>query len=91
MQQNIIPFTLESLTREDKINDFLLTTLRTQWGTDLKKLQQLYQYDLLADHRQYIESLCEQKFALLRNDTLLLTKSGKLLADKIASDLFMLP
>jgi oxygen-independent coproporphyrinogen-3 oxidase len=91
MQQNIIPFTLESLTREDKINDFLLTTLRTQWGTDLKKLQQLYQYDLLADHRQYIESLCEQKFALLQNDTLLLTKSGKLLADKIASDLFMLP
>ncbi len=91
MQQNIIPFTLESLTREDKINDFLLTTLRTQWGTDLKKLQELYQYDLLADHRQYIESLCEQKFALLRNDTLLLTKSGKLLADKIASDLFMLP
>ena len=91
MQQNIIPFTLESLTREDKINDFLLTTLRTQWGTDLKKLQELYQYDLLADHRQYIESLCEQKFALLQNDTLLLTKSGKLLADKIASDLFMLP
>jgi oxygen-independent coproporphyrinogen-3 oxidase len=90
MQQNIIPFTLESLTREDKINDFLLTTLRTQWGTDLKKLQQLYQYDLLADHEQYIKSLCEQKFALLQNDTLLLTKSGKLLADKIASDLFML-
>ncbi len=90
MQQNIIPFTLESLTREDKINDFLLTTLRTQWGTDLKKLQRLYQYDLLADHEQYIKSLCEQKFALLQNDTLLLTKSGKLLADKIVSDLFML-
>jgi oxygen-independent coproporphyrinogen-3 oxidase len=91
MQQNIIPFTFERLTREDKINDFLLTTLRTQWGTDLNKLQRLYQYDLLADHEQYINSLCEQKFALLQNDTLLLTKSGKLLADKIASDLFMLP
>lgn len=91
MQQNIIPFTFERLTREDKINDFLLTTLRTKWGTDLKKLQQLYQYDLFADHEQYIKSLCEQKFALLQNDTLLLTKSGKLLADKIASDLFMLP
>jgi oxygen-independent coproporphyrinogen-3 oxidase len=91
MQQNIIPFTFERLTREDKINDFLLTTLRTQWGTDLNKLQRLYQYDLLADHKQYINSLCEQKFALLQNDTLLLTKSGKLLADKIASDLFMLP
>lgn len=91
LQQDIIPFTLENLTREDKINDYLLTTLRTQWGTDLIKLQQLYQYDLLADHGQYIKSLCEQKFALLQNDTLQLTKSGKLLADKIASDLFMLP
>lgn len=90
MQQNIIPFTLESLTREDKINDYLLTSLRTQWGTDLRKLQLLYQYDLLADHGQYIKSLCEQKFAVLQNDTLQLTKSGKLLADKIASDLFMI-
>jgi oxygen-independent coproporphyrinogen-3 oxidase len=90
LQQNVIPFTLETLAVEDKINDYLLTTLRTHWGTDLKKLQALYGYDLLADHQQYIESLCSQKLATLENDTLLLTKRGKLLADKIASDLFVL-
>ncbi|SKC76308.1 radical SAM family heme chaperone HemW [Ohtaekwangia koreensis] len=90
LQQNIIPFTLETLAVEDKINDYLLTTLRTHWGTDLKKMKALYGYDLLADHQQYIESLCSQKLATLENDTLLLTKRGKLLADKIASDLFVL-
>ncbi len=90
LQQNVIPFTLETLAVEDKINDYLLTTLRTHWGTDLKKMQALYGYDLLADHQQYIESLCSQKLATLENDTLLLTKRGKLLADKIASDLFVL-
>ena len=90
LKQNIIPFTLETLAVEDKINDYLLTTLRTHWGTDLKKMQALYGYDLLADHQQYIESLCSQKLATLENDTLLLTKRGKLLADKIASDLFVL-
>ncbi|HEY9007539.1 MAG TPA: radical SAM family heme chaperone HemW [Ohtaekwangia sp.] len=90
IRRNIIPFTLEELTAEDKINDFLLTTLRTQWGADLKKLKTLYGYDLIFDHHAYIDSLLERKFATLENNVLVLTKAGRLLADKIASDLFLI-
>jgi oxygen-independent coproporphyrinogen-3 oxidase len=90
IRRNIIPFTLEELTFEDKINDFLLTTLRTQWGADLKKLKTLYGYDLIFDHQAYIDSLLERKFATLENNVLVLTKAGRLLADKIASDLFLI-
>ena len=35
-----IPAVVEKLTREDKINEYLLTTLRTSRGTNLNKLQQ---------------------------------------------------
>jgi oxygen-independent coproporphyrinogen III oxidase len=83
-----IPATLEILTRDDKINDWLLTTLRTSWGTDLKKLRQEYAYDLLKDHGDYVQSLIDHNYASLTNESLILTKSGRLLADKIASDLF---
>lgn len=90
IRQQRIPFTREVLTLEDKINDFLLTTLRTAWGTSLRELRTQFGYDLLAVHKDYLENLIAQKLAYLDRDTLILTRRGKLLADKIASDLFLL-
>ena len=85
-----IPATLEILTREDRINEYLLTTLRTSWGTSLAKLRKELSLDLLAEHGPYLRSLQENGLATLENDFLILTKNGKLLADKIASDLFVI-
>ncbi|HKZ36055.1 MAG TPA: radical SAM family heme chaperone HemW [Chryseolinea sp.] len=84
-----IPSTCEILTREDKINDCLLTTLRTSWGTDLKGLAQNHGYDLLQLHGDYVQRLLDNNLAILVNKTLILTTSGRLIADKIASDLFL--
>jgi len=84
-----IPATLEILTREDKINDCLLTTLRTSWGADLKGLVQDHQYDLLQLQGDYVTRLLDNNLAILSKESLILTKSGRLLADKIASDLFI--
>jgi oxygen-independent coproporphyrinogen-3 oxidase len=83
-----IPTTVEFLTRDDKINDFILTTLRTSWGADLGKLRKNFQYDLLDKHQAYIQNLIENRLATVEEEVLTLTKSGRLLADKIASDLF---
>jgi oxygen-independent coproporphyrinogen-3 oxidase len=90
LQERRIPATIEVLTREDQINDYLLTTLRTSWGTDLARILNLWGYDLLAAHEGYIGALVENGHALLESRVLRLTKNGKLLADKIASDLFLL-
>lgn len=83
-----IPATVEVLTREEKINDFLLTSLRTSWGANLEKLCEDHQYDLLKNHGDYVQQLIEHKYAILSDKSLILTKNGRLLADKIASDLF---
>jgi oxygen-independent coproporphyrinogen III oxidase len=88
LQKGEIPATIEVLTREDKINDWLLTTLRTSWGTDLEKLRKDYKFDLLKIHGNYVQKLLENGHAMLTSESLILTKSGRLLADKIASDLF---
>jgi len=83
-----IPATIEILTREDKINECLLTGLRTSWGTNLQTLLKNHQYDLLRIHSRYIQRLIDSNYALISDESLVLTKKGRLLADKIASDLF---
>jgi oxygen-independent coproporphyrinogen-3 oxidase len=88
IQSGRVPATSETLNRADKINDWILTTLRTSWGTDLKKLRNQHHYDLLMVHSGYVNNLVERKLAIVHNDALILTRKGRLLADRIASDLF---
>jgi oxygen-independent coproporphyrinogen-3 oxidase len=88
IQSGKIPAAREVLNREDKINDTILTSLRTSWGTNLEKLRVDHDYDLLKVHRAYVDHLLKGNLAVLENNTLILTRSGRLLADKIASDLF---
>ncbi len=89
IQQNRIPAERELLATEDKINEYILTTLRTQWGTNLTKLLHDYGVNLLQKNSVYIQELVERGLASLTNNVLTLTRKGKLLADKIASDLFV--
>lgn len=87
--QGSIPAEKEILTIENKINEFILTTLRTQWGTDLTTLKHKYGYDLAEQNSAYLQELMQQKLIAVENEVITLTRSGKLLADKIASDLFI--
>lgn len=86
-----IPATVEVLSREDKINEYLMTSLRTSGGCSVERLNSAFGYDLITLHGGYIHSLIQENYATLENETLLLTRGGKLLADKIASDLFTMP
>lgn len=83
-----IPRTVEALTTTDHINEYIMTRLRTSWGCKLTYLQSTYQYDIRATHGAYIQQLLNLQLAYLEDDTLFLTQQGKLLADKIAADLF---
>lgn len=84
-----IPAEVETLSAADTINEYLLTTLRTKWGTDLGFLKNEYHHNLNEQNKMYIQQLLEMNLAKLDADILTLTRKGKLLADKIASDLFV--
>jgi oxygen-independent coproporphyrinogen III oxidase len=83
-----IPFELEILTRENKINEYLFTSLRTSWGCNLSFLKSNLQYDLMATRSSYLRDLEKRELIRVSNDNISLTKKGKLFADQIASDLF---
>lgn len=88
IHENKIPFEKEILTKENKINEYIFTSLRTSAGCQLDYLASHFDYDLRTINSAYIESLLHHGYVTLADGSLTLTRSGKLLADKIASDLF---
>jgi oxygen-independent coproporphyrinogen-3 oxidase len=83
-----IPFELDPLSSSDKINEYIMTSLRTRWGCDFNKIQNDYDFDIYQINMEYIDRLIALEYGMLENNVLFLSSKGKLLADKIASDLF---
>ncbi len=81
-------FEKEVLTSGQRYNDYILTSLRTMWGTDLEHVAGHfgpgYREYCEAEAKRYISS----SLLVQKENKLFLTDKGKLLADKIASDLF---
>lgn len=84
-----LPFTIEKLNRSDRINEVILTGLRTTWGVDLGLLQSDFGYDLVQENLPLVKRYSEARFIKLEDNCLYLTETGKLLADRISADLFL--
>jgi oxygen-independent coproporphyrinogen-3 oxidase len=90
ISENIVPFEMEMLTPTQKINEYLMTALRTSEGVSLQNLSELSDQKtveaILIDAQKFIL----QNLVLRQNNFLILTPKGKLFADGIAADLFRL-
>lgn len=84
INNGIIPFEKEELTAVQKVNEYIMISLRTMEGLDLTKVSEAMKGELQARSKKYIE----KGLMKMENNYLKLTKEGKLLADGIASDLF---
>ncbi|MGD1891766.1 MAG: radical SAM family heme chaperone HemW [Cyclobacteriaceae bacterium] len=84
-----IPYEREVLSRADRINEHIMTGVRTKWGCDLTYLQRALGYDLMGEQRDYIERLIADQKATLEGQHLVLTRAGKFLTDGIAADFFV--
>jgi oxygen-independent coproporphyrinogen III oxidase len=87
--ENKVPAESEILKTEDRINEYILTTLRTDVGCDLTVLKNNFGYDVLALHERYLSELQKRNLLFVLDNRLRLTDAGRLLADKISSDLFL--
>jgi oxygen-independent coproporphyrinogen-3 oxidase len=85
-----VPAQVEQLTREEKVNEYILTSLRTAWGLDTRYLKQAFNVDLIKKYPDLITQLTTNGFVEVADGVIRLTSSGKLFADKIAADLFEL-
>lgn len=86
---NTVPFQAEELTVEDRHNEYLMTSLRTMWGTKLSRIAQLSGADAASRLRDMAGTYIEKGWLELKEDTLLLSAAGKLFADRVAFELFL--
>ena len=84
-----VPADYEILTPEEKVNDYIMTGIRTKWGCDLGEIEKMVGTKWLKSNEEILKQNLVQNLLILDNQILTLTQKGKLFADKIASDLFL--
>lgn len=82
-------FEKEILSEKERFNEYVLTSLRTIWGIDMNYLKSNFNEAFLKIFSEQIEVYIKNETVVVKNKTYTLTEKGKLLADKIASDLFV--
>lgn len=89
LEKNELAFEREELRRANMVNEYIMTGLRTSEGCNLTYLLREHQFDLKAESKELLASLLQQKYISFKGEVLVLTDSGKLLADEIASRLMI--
>jgi oxygen-independent coproporphyrinogen-3 oxidase len=79
----------EILSGADKFNEYIMTSLRTMWGCNLKFISETFGADIRNEIEKRIELFILHGQMIRKDDVLYLTDSGKLFADGIAADLFL--
>ncbi|MFS2189556.1 radical SAM family heme chaperone HemW [Mucilaginibacter sp. Mucisp84] len=77
----------EELTEENRLNEYIMTSLRTIWGLDLARLNQIAKgasAELLKAAAEYFD----REWIIQKDNVIYLSATGKLYADHIAAGLF---
>jgi oxygen-independent coproporphyrinogen-3 oxidase len=87
IHSDILPAEIEELTEENRLNEYIMTSLRTIWGLDTEKLNTIAAgsaNELIKAAQPYLEKGWIEK----KERKIHLTLTGKLYADHIAAELF---
>ena len=80
---------IENLSENQLYNEYILTSLRTMWGTDLALIESRFGQKFLTHFLMLIEKFLHNNKVVYKDGNYCLTDEGKLFADGIASELFI--
>lgn len=83
-----LPFELETLSVKDRLNEYIMTALRTKWGISLHYVEEHFGNDQAERLRHEAAPFLLKGEIALETNAILLTDDGKLMADHIAAMLF---
>ena len=87
LEKDLIPAELEVLTPEQRYNEYIMTGLRTSWGCSQEQIAS-YGPTFLNYFLARVQALVAQDMVEQQGQSFRLSPRGKLLADKIALDIF---
>ena len=93
--ENKLPLTCETLSINNRFNEYIMTGLRTIWGVSLAKMESEFGTEFLEAFTENVKPFIKKGLLEIKEDSafnkiLTTTKKGKFLADGIASDLFVI-
>lgn len=89
IDENKLNFEIETLTPSQNYNEYIMTGLRTMWGISLAHIENVFGKDVLIHCKNEANKYSNSGYIDEKNNCIFLTSKGKLLADKIAADLFL--
>ncbi len=90
INKNKVPAEKEILTADNKLNEYIMTSLRTMWGCDLNYIEQAFNAEQKNLIIGKIEKHIAKGHAVYNDNIIFLTDEGKLFADGIAADFFII-
>jgi oxygen-independent coproporphyrinogen-3 oxidase len=90
LQQNIIPFEKEELTPTQQLNEYIMTSLRLMEGCNLNFVSEKFGAEKAIQLKQEAVAFVKNNWLIDADNHLILTREGKLFADRIAAELFFI-
>jgi oxygen-independent coproporphyrinogen-3 oxidase len=89
IQSGSLPFAYETLSTEDKYNEYIMTGLRTKWGVSLDNIERSFGHKFREHLIKQAANYVVDGMLDWDNEVLHVTKKGKFLSDGIAANLFL--
>ncbi len=90
VEKGIIPCEKEVITKQKGFNEYIMTSLRTKWGCNKNEILMQYGHEYLLHFEEQSLLLLQNGLLIEKGDDVMISGYGKLFADKIASELFVL-
>ena len=91
INKGVVESETEVLTETQKFNEYIMISLRTKEGLNLETIKTNWGEDKLRTMKSRLEKFKEHNLVNAAGTTIQLTNEGMLMADGIASDLFVTP
>ncbi len=88
LEEGILPFEIEILTKMQQLNEYIMTSLRTIEGISLNRVTEIWGANSILTVMKTAQKHIDRNHLTVMNNFLQLTNDGKFLADGIAADLF---
>ena len=89
LKEDVSYFALEQLSNNQQYNEYIFISLRTIWGVNLDYVNNQFGKEALENFKKQVIKWENKGKIKQYEGTYILTKNGKLFADAIASDLFI--
>lgn len=90
LQKDELPYEKENLSKTDRYNEYIMTSLRTMWGISLTEIANRFGDKYAEFTILQASDWIKRGLLIQKGETLVVSKEGKFLSDGIASDLFMI-